>query len=130
MEYRRARIEDAENLFMLKNDEDVRRFAINKQVIDWDLHIYWLLKNMKNIWIILADSNEFAGDLRIDNKELSIRLLKKYRGKGLGSKAIKKFAKRGYTAKIVDGNIASMRIFVKSGFNFIDYKDGVYTLCV
>lgn len=128
MEYRRARIEDAENLFRLKNSEGVRVTAIVKKPIEWDEHISWLIKNLKHIWIILAENCEFAGDVRIVEGEMSIRIIEKYRGKGMGSEVIKKFARKGMTAKIIEGNIGSMRIFIKNGFNFIDYKDRVYTL--
>lgn len=132
MLYRKAKVGDAENLFFLKNDPVVRNNSISKKEIEWDEHMAWFAKALQSkdtkIWIILSGDYEFAGDFRIQNSEISIRLVEKYRGKGIGAEAVKRFSKKGHTAKIIEGNVPSMRVFVSNRFNFIDYKDGVYTL--
>lgn len=132
MKYRKATAKDALNLFNLKNDLVVRKNAINKEEVGWETHMTWLAKALTDkdtkIWIIVSDEDEFIGDLRIQNDEMSIRLVKEFRGKGLGSKVIKEFSDPGMTAKICEGNIGSMNVFVSNGFRFIYYRKGVYTL--
>lgn len=134
VKYRKAHINDATELFELKNDETVRANSIlTHEKIEWKSHVDWLTNKLKDpeveIWIIENEEDEMIGDVRIDHLEISIKLFPQFRGKGIGGEAIKHFARKGLIAKIVEGNVPSMRIFVDAGFNFIDYQKGCYTLC-
>ena len=124
-------MEDALLLLNLKNDSLVRGNAIKKKEITLEEHLEWFIDRLDDpkieLWLIF-EVGRFAGDIRIEGNEISIRIAKQFRGKGLGGRAVRKFSKKGQIAKIVNGNVASMRIFVENGFNFIDFKDGVYTL--
>lgn len=127
--YRPAALKDTGFLFVLKNDRDVRMNSIySHRKIPFKPHKLWMEKHVHEITIILADGMP-VGDVRIEENEISIKLLPAFRGKGIGGQAIKELSRKGQVAKIVEGNIGSMRIFVQNGFNFTGYEKGYYTLC-
>jgi len=123
--FRIARITDAKFLFDLKNDKDVRKWSIaSKEKIKWDNHLEWLHKHLKEIFIITYNDKN-AGDIRLeDNGEVAIKIDKKFRGKGLADYAINvaRFPRDKLTAKIVDGNVPSMRLFIKNDFKVVDHR--------
>lgn len=122
---RPATLLDAKNLFRWKNDATVRRFAIKTHnKIEWVSHVTWLRKNLSKIQIITMDGID-VGDVRIDNGEIAIKIDKRYRNQGIGSAVLRKFPEK-LTAKIVEGNIPSMRLFIGAGFVPVSYKKGVY----
>lgn len=139
---RPAGFQDTDDLLEWKNDPDTRKFSIVTQdVILKENHKKWLADCLfdKNRELnILFYNGEKCGDLRFDigpeTIEVSIRLAKEFRGKGIGSAAIKKYCptvKRMYgkpiIAKIVNGNLASMNVFIANGFKPIKYEEGYYT---
>lgn len=128
---RNATLADAENLFKWKNSYDMRRFSIvTTKIIKWNDHKKWLENNIKYIQIILFDRDttcyepcyEPIGDVRIKNKEIAIKIDKRFRGSGIGHAVIEKVKTDGLIAKIVDGNVASFRLFLKCGFKPIKHK--------
>jgi RimJ/RimL family protein N-acetyltransferase len=116
MKFRLATIEDAEDLLRWKNQKDARQFSIahHRRILKKD-HLKWLEKTLQEgkmkIWIL-----EGVGNVRIINNEIAIGIDELEYGKGWATKMIKFFSKPGMTAKIVDGNVASMRVFYKCGF--------------
>jgi RimJ/RimL family protein N-acetyltransferase len=129
---RPAKIEDADNLLKWKNDPVMRKYSIvSNKAITKRSHIKWLEKNLDNIFI-LNDGTGDIGDVRLDEKYIAIKLAPEARGKGYGATAINHFKYPGVLAKIVDGNVASMKTFINCGFNVIahDIENdiGYYTL--
>lgn len=141
---RKATMEDLWNLFRWKNDVVTRRNALlTESVIELREHTSWLEKTLSNsqVELFIIHRDQPVGDIRFDIKddiEVSIRLDPQYRGQGIGTEAIKlgcrmiqpKY-KQDLIARIVEGNIASMNVFVRNGFKFVDYEGGekrFYTL--
>jgi len=62
------------------------------------------------------------GDFRLDGDYVAIKLDSKFRGKGYGMEIINMVKRVGMLAKIVDGNVPSMRLFIKCGFNVREHK--------
>ena len=125
-------MQDAEFLLKLKNQADVRKFSIvSKGRILMKNHVKWLEKTLMDpeveFWLIVEGSKSPIGDVRIDRNEISIRIISSFQGKKVGTKTIKTFTKHGMTAKIVEGNIKSMRTFIKCGYRPTEYAKGVYT---
>ena len=122
---RKADMGDAIHLFRWKNDPTVRKYAIKTHdKIDWETHMKWCEKNLKKTQII-TDGILPLGDIRIDNGEVAIKIDKRYRNQGIGTLALQKIQEK-LTAKIVEGNIPSMRLFIGAGFKPVSYRKGVY----
>ena len=105
----------------------MRHFSIEtSKVIKKREHLKWLDKHLDEITIIKL-GDEDIGNVRLYNDEIAINLSPKYRGKGYGVDIINRYKYGGLKAKIVCGNVASMRVFIKCGFNVIGYasKDKV-----
>jgi RimJ/RimL family protein N-acetyltransferase len=113
MKLRPMKISDAKLMFKWKNYPETRRFALltHKKIKLAD-HLRWLKNNLQHFQII----NDNMGAIRVQDKEVSIWIDRKYWGQGLATEAIKKVSKKGYTAKIVVDNIASQKVFIKNGF--------------
>lgn len=119
---RPATIADASNLFKWKNDETMRKYSIQTtKKITMAQHLLWLRKHLKETQIIMYN-NIPVGDIRISGNEVAIKIDKNYRGMGIAKGALSKILVDGLIVKIVDGNIASMRTFVKLGFIPIFHK--------
>lgn len=125
LKFRDATAFDTKFLLDLKNDKDVRKWSIaSKDKIKMENHIEWLKKYINDI-VIITDGKKDYGDVRVTkDNEIAIKLNKLARGKGIGTWAIEAVmkCKKNLTAKIVDGNIPSMRLFIKCGFRLIDHK--------
>ena len=123
---RKATLEDAEILLKWKNDSETRKWAmVTHDKIKIEDHIKWLDKHYKEIAII-TDGKVDYGNIRINKEEIAIVIDKKYRGYGIAKKVLAKI-KTNRIAKIVDGNIASMRLFIGAGFKPVahKYKNGI-----
>jgi len=124
MKLRPATLEDSNFLLRLKNDKTMRKFAIvTHEKIQKDNHERWLAKNLGTIRI--AYEKEPIGMLRLSNGEISINIAAKFRKQGFGTKMLK--GVKGY-AKIVDGNVASLNLFLKAGFKVKSHKKNYYVL--
>ena len=109
-------MEDADFMLELKNYPETRRFSISTpHEIKRADHIYWLEKNIQYFQVV-DGATERIGCVRLFAKEISIWIDRKYWGLGVATEVIKKVSEPGTYAKIVDGNVASFRAFVKSGF--------------
>lgn len=121
---RPATLADAQDLLRWKNDPVMRDFSIvSSEIIKEEDHLKWLEKHLKDI-LIITYNNESCGDIRFDRNEVAIKLDPKFRGKGIGKKALLKALKdkKDIIAKVVDGNVASMRLFQSCGFKVIDHQ--------
>lgn len=129
LKLRPATMEDSDFLLWLKNDPVMRKFAVvSHNKIKKADHLKWLGKNLHTIQII-QQGTEQLGMFRItDDKEVSINLSPECRGRGIGSKVLRRFCPKDVWAKIVNGNVPSMRIFLDNGFKIIGYKHNYYVL--
>jgi len=132
---RNATMADAKELLRWKNDPTTRKFAIVTQKrITLKDHLVWLEKTLRdshvNLFIITDGLNDY-GDVRLDvgplETEISVRIAPEHRLHGVATRALKLAIKEYFEtdtnsliAKVVDGNIASMRTFLKLGF--VPYK--------
>jgi GNAT superfamily N-acetyltransferase len=89
--------------------------------------VAWLSKDLDEIQMI--EDEVRIGMFRVSKEdEVSINLHPLHRGKGYGAKVVSKYTPKGVWAKIVDGNVPSMRLFVENGFKVIDHKENYYIL--
>jgi RimJ/RimL family protein N-acetyltransferase len=117
---------DADKMLEWKNYPETRKFAIvSHEEIKREDHLKWLEKNLKYFQII-DSSMDVMGAVRVQNNEVSIWVDRKYRGKGVAVWAVSRVSKPGMTAKIVEGNVASMRVFIKCGYLPIEHIDNYY----
>ncbi|MEK9207617.1 MAG: GNAT family N-acetyltransferase [Patescibacteria group bacterium] len=119
-------MKDADRMLEWKNYPETRKFAIaSHDDIKLEDHLKWLEKNLQYFQIILCDG-EVCGAVRVQDNEISIWIDRTFWGKGIATGVIKKVSKKGFTAKIVDGNVASMRCFIKCGYLPVSHQDGYY----
>lgn len=120
---RKVTIDDAEDLLRWKNEEDTRKNSIvTDAVIDLFDHMEWLKKTLADPTVefyIIKDGSQSVGDVRLNHgekeTEISIRMDKSCRGRGLATQVIAMF-KSPLTAKIRVHNVASMRVFIANGY--------------
>ena len=127
---RQATMGDAELLLEMKNDLVMRLYSIETHdEIKMTDHLVWLKDNVQYTFMIEYDG-EACGDIRIKDNEVAIKILYKYRGMGISTEVLKNVCEKNdfLTAKIVDGNVPSMRLFQKCGFKVVDHEDNYYIL--
>lgn len=130
---RKAKLDDINIVYELRNDELVRHNSINQDKISFDTHKDWFLKtiNDENVKFYLAfsDSDEFVGGVRLvlkddDFWEVNISVFSEFRGKGFSSLILEKAIEISNAAKllayILDKNLISKKLFTKLGFRYID----------
>lgn len=145
MTLRPMTMDDSDFMLELKNYTETRKFAIVTQdIITWSSHYHWLEKHVQEFQVIEEVGGRRIGAVRIqripqedkteegkyvklqpDKTEISIWIDRQFWGLGYATEVIKKLRKDNMTAKIVDGNVASIRAFIKAGFlpaHFIDNK--------
>lgn len=123
---RKMTMEDADLLLSWKNYPETREFAIvSHEIIERENHLKWLEKNIQYFQIIEETGVE-CGAIRIQDNEISIWIDRELWGLGYAQDAINLASQKGYTAKIVAGNIASMRCFIKCGYLPISFQDGYF----
>lgn len=129
---RPANSSDMLNVFNLSNDEEVRKNSFNMDKIELESHKKWYnakINSSNTIFYIVTDlENKFIGYSRFDNDygnwTITIHLVPDMRGKGLGSKIIKKVSNKILTnekinktqAYVKQNNQASLRAFEKAGY--------------
>lgn len=107
---------DTNFMLELKNYSETRQFAIEtKDEIKLEAHNEWMKKNILFFQVIDGSAGR-VGAIRIFGNELSIWIDRHYWGLGIATEVIKRVSKPGMYAKIVDGNVASLRAFTKAGY--------------
>jgi RimJ/RimL family protein N-acetyltransferase len=130
---RPARKDDLETLFKWRNLPEIIALGSSQSVVKKNVHIRWFLKTLKlktrRVFIICLRDLPI-GQVRFELKknkwiEISVYLLKSFRGFGFGVLAINLGCKHAFTAFpkavgifafIREKNIASLRGFQKAGF--------------
>ena len=128
--------DDANFLWHLANDPEVREASFSTVPIPWDDHIKWLRTRLADpsciFFIALNEENVPIGQLRLDMKGedavVSISIKKEYRGKNYGAKMIKiatdrvfdltKIMKIKAFAKVNNKN--SISAFLKAKFKLVE----------
>lgn len=134
---RKAEPEDIDFYFVLKNDPLVLQgsYAI-RETVPYEQYKEWFFKQLSGMdmefWVVEEDGVA-VGDVRLDfgeEIELSIRLKEEARHKGVGHYALGLLIDKAteynkpVIAYIVDGNVASMRLFLRHGFLPMSYEKG------
>lgn len=128
---RGATINDADILFDWINDSETRENSFNSGTIDWNDHIQWLKIKLDDpaSKIYILKYNEIpVGVVRFEINEttiIGITVAPDHRGMGLGAEILKTACNTFWEnhadsilAYIKKGNVASQRVFEKSGFTF------------
>lgn len=137
MQLRPMTMADADKMLEWKNYPETRQFSIvSHEEIKKEDHYKYLKENLQYFQIIEGHfspvyhkaENGLAtpelwpcGALRIQNNEISIWVDKFRQGMGIASFVLEEVSEKGMTAKIVEGNIASMRAFINAGFKPVSY---------
>lgn len=124
MTLRPMTMDDADFMLTLKNYPETRHFAIQSHdEIKKEDHYRWLKPRLIFFQVVCKEADgEPIGCVRVFGGEISIWIDRKYWGLGVATAVIKEVAdnsqydKGGLTAKVVDGNVASLRAFIKAGF--------------
>ncbi len=127
-------MDDADFMLMLKNYEETRQFAIASHgLISRESHIDWLRYNVQEFQVIEDVEKSLSrppeerekivsvGVIRIHDNEISIWVDKKFWNLGIATYILQHVSQRGMTAKIVCPNIASMKAFIRAGFEPTSY---------
>lgn len=147
LKLRKVREEDCELLWEWANDPIVRAASFSSEPITWDDHISWLNNklNSSNCYQFIGVNNENrpVGQIRFDidvqlEAEVDISIAPNERGKGYASDLIKsstKYLFENTNIKLVNAiikceNIASIRLFSKSGFKYISQMTTKNNFCV
>tara|TARA_B100000989_G_scaffold298137_1_gene286268 strand:- start:2287 stop:2898 length:612 start_codon:yes stop_codon:yes gene_type:complete len=134
----KAKISDRNFLLNLRNDKDSRENSGNTELIGKQDHDKWfsdqLDKNEHKIFIIKIYKKKL-GYIRLQKKlkwEVSIAILKKYRNKKIGKKALlnleKKFQKIKIFAKVNKLNTKSINFFLSCDYCIIKNLKNFYIM--
>ena len=136
---RKANFSDVEFLWYLRNQPDVYRYFKKPKRVSWEEHIKWIVPiilrmHKKNIFIIENDSLPI-GQIRFDydkekRAQMSISLLKEFRGKGIATQSFKKAIKilkkekkiRTFFAEVHKDNTFSQKFFENLNFKLTSKK--------
>lgn len=128
---RKATMDDAELLLEWRNETQSRKNSIHSEVIDFDHHIDWLKRTLKNDSIqiyIVMQADKAVGDLRLEycdkTVEFSWSVDYRHRGQGLGKRILAKAIEAAgpdieKICRIKADNIASIKNAMSAGFKLI-----------
>ena|SRR3990167_6002588 len=126
MNLRPMTIEDADKMLEWKNYPETRKFTIATDVeIKKEDHLKYIENNLQYFQMIRVEG-EVVGAVRIKDNEIAIWIDRSFWGYGFASEAIKMVSTKDMIAKIVEGNISSMRAFIKAGYLPKEYKQEPY----
>jgi UDP-2,4-diacetamido-2,4,6-trideoxy-beta-L-altropyranose hydrolase len=129
---RAATAEDSRRLWLWRNEQSARAMSPNQHPVAWEAHSKWLTDRLADagtvIFIVEADGRP-CGSVRFHSEltkmaSVSIAMARNVRGLGYGAAALglaclevfkQQFCSR-IEARVKRENLASQRIFVKSGF--------------
>ena len=129
---RPAAATDCQQIWLWRNDQETREASFNSAPIPWDVHERWfndaLHRDDRKLFVIVADKM-LVGTARLDLVEheaaVSIHLAREWRGRGVGSSALRALVEHAFgeldidhlLAKVKPENHASLAAFAKAGFN-------------
>lgn len=132
---KKANINYIDDIYILSNDPEVRKQSFNSKKISYHQHKKWFLnqlKNQNNLILIAESQYGFIGQIRFSIEDqtaiISISIINKYRGFGIGQTILDKSLKILYDSKpeiryikayVKASNPQSKTFFLKSDFKFI-----------
>lgn len=131
IEFRKAKLEDAEIYFQWTNDILVRENSYQQKKISFEEHINWFKRKLNSsdcFFYFFISGDKAVGQVRIDKSNdeivIGISIDTDYRGKRLGISMLemacedyfKKFPHSTIYAYIKQGNIPSHKIFKEANF--------------
>lgn len=143
--YRKANVSDSRDLFEWRNDQQSREASINRDLVTWEGHEKWLTAKLNSddtfmlIFELSSQNSSKVGMTRFDLErhkgiaEISINVNPTFRGHGLAEKllseSIELFASAEtgihlINATIRESNVASTKIFIRSGFTEVSRAEG------
>lgn len=139
---RAATVEDAERLFIWRNDRTTRAMSVDQGVVDRNEHQQWLAQSLasKERAILIAENDAVIGTVRLDFRsygdcEISLTVSPEHRGKGnahtmlrAAEPVARERAVVRLVARIRADNEPSVRAFKRAGYySFTD--DGPFVRC-
>lgn len=119
----------SKEILILKNKSYVRKNSLTKNKIKYNEHKIWLKKFIKkNNFYLITSNKKFAGYIRVENKNISWALEKKYWGKVNFFKHLEKVSKVGYKAVIKKNNVTSLIVALKARFKIQSVNNGLIFL--
>lgn len=132
-------MEDADFMLTLKNYPETRKFAIaSHEEIKKEDHLKYLEANLEFFQVIESDnatiqdgkgnfvSLQPMGAVRISDNEISIWIDRMFWNNGIASWVLEMVSEKGHQAKIVEGNIPSMRCFINADFKPVKKNNNYY----
>lgn len=137
VEVRPASLSDARRLWRWANDPDTRRWSLTPDPIRWDDHVVWLRQVLndpdRRLLVGFDDYGEVGAvrfDVAVDECEVSITVAPECRGAGMArpllSAALAHSPRESVVARVIVGNVASLRLF--SGWDRIEERSDVVKL--
>ena len=130
--------QDINFLFKLRNKREVRKYSLNRKTISKKEHEKWFdqkLKDKESKIFIIKIKKHKVGYIRLDKKEywqISISIIKKFRNKKIGKKALtileKKFNKINIYAKVHFLNKNSIAFFKSCNYDIINKSQNFYLM--
>ncbi len=111
--------EDYQFLYSLSTNSKVRKYLLSQKKFTYQQHLrYW--RTFMGLAYVIYYNGTKAGLLREQERELSIQILPNFWNKGIGTAAIAKYIKnrKGFYARIINVNLASLKVFQNSGFEY------------
>lgn len=135
MKIRKAKLEDAEWILEIRNNEKIRKLSKNQEIIDLYTHKKWFenkLENKKDIYLVWEENNIIFWFIRLDFIKdgeylISIALEPSYQWKWLWTNLVKQAISKLKSwdkifADILSNNKVSINFFEKLWFKKI-YED-------
>ena len=123
MQLRKMTMQDADKMLEWKNYPETRQYAIvTHDEIKKEDHYKWLEQNLQYFQVI----GDQMGAVRIQDGEISVWIDREHWSKGIAAYVLEQVCEIGMTARIVAGNVASMRAFIRAGFEPVSYYENYY----
>jgi RimJ/RimL family protein N-acetyltransferase len=126
---------DRQRTWAWRNDPDTRAASLDSEAIPWETHVRWfadaLARGDRKLFVVEA-GGEAAGTVRLDisgaDGTISIHLAREWRGRGLGTRALRALAGLAFgdlgiarlLASVKPDNHASLAAFAKAGFTRVE----------
>lgn len=124
-------MDNADFMLELKNYPETRKYAIvSHDEIKKEDHYKWLREHIDEFRVCSKYDGTRVAVVRVNKEyELSIWVDRKFWEFGVATYLLSRHDLEGALwAKIVNGNVASFRAFVKAGWKPVEYKDNYYIL--
>ena len=139
----KASYDDCQDIFNWQSNTEIRKYSHNSEPVEWHQHCSWLRSTVandyKHLYMIKlkvhnSQTSLSVGLLRLDRRKkthdaidagwlISILIASEMQGKKLAEQAINAIAhtykKQGIIAEVHLDNLASHRLFIRSGFRVI-----------